>query len=133
MIPMKKLLSLKVFVLSATLLLGILNASARSLDGQLIYNSVEKDGVKVGQTVYKMNGTLLTNYMQYNYKYDDKKRMIESELLKWNANKENWEKDLKVTYFYEGKTITTHYYKWNEKKQSYILDPEMTVTMDNIN
>lgn len=130
---MKKLLSLKVFVLSATLLLGILNASARSLDGQLIYNSVEKDGVKVGQTVYKMNGTLLTNYMQYNYKYDDKKRMIESELLKWNANKENWEKDLKVTYFYEGKTITTHYYKWNEKKQSYILDPEMTVTMDNIN
>jgi len=133
MIPMKKLLSLKVFVLSATLLLGILNASARSLDGQLIYNSVEKDGVKVGQTVYKMNGTLLTNYMQYNYKYDEKKRMIESELLKWNANKENWEKDLKVTYFYEGKTITTHYYKWNEKKQSYILDPEMTVTMDNIN
>jgi len=130
---MKKLLSLKVFVLSATLLLGILNASARSLDGQLIYNSVEKDGVKVGQTVYKMNGTLLTNYMQYNYKYDEKKRMIESELLKWNANKENWEKDLKVTYFYEGKTITTHYYKWNEKKQSYILDPEMTVTMDNIN
>lgn len=130
---MKKLLSLKVFVLSATLLVGILNASARSLDGQLIYNSVEKDGVKVGQTVYKMNGTLLTNYMQYNYKYDDKKRMIESELLKWNANKENWEKDLKVTYLYEGKTITTHYYKWNEKKQSYILDPEMTVTMDNIN
>lgn len=130
---MKKLLSLKVFVLSATLLVGILNASARSLDGQLIYNSVEKDGVKVGQTVYKMNGTLLTNYMQYNYKYDEKKRMIESELLKWNANKENWEKDLKVTYLYEGKTITTHYYKWNEKKQSYILDPEMTVTMDNIN
>lgn len=130
---MKKLLLLKAFVLSATFLLAILNASARSLDGQLIYNSVEKDGVKVGQTVYKMNGSILTNYMKYNYKYDDKKRMIESELMKWNADEKDWEKDLKVTYLYEGKTITTHYYKWNEKKHSYILDPEMTVTMDNVN
>ena len=33
----------------------------------------------------------------------------------------------------KAKTVTTNYYKWNAKKQAYILVPEMTVTMDNTN
>lgn len=87
----------------------------------------------VGQTVYKMNGSTLANYMKYNYKYDDNKRMIESETLKWNSTKEEWEKDLRINYTYEGKTVTTNYYKWNNKKRAYVLVPEMTVTMNNTN
>ena len=71
--------------------------------------------------------------MKYNYKYDDNKRMIESETLKWNSTKEEWEKDLRINYTYEGKTVTTNYYKWNAKKRTYVLVPEMTVTMDNTN
>ena len=85
------------------------------------------------QTVYKMDGNTLANYMKYNYKYDDNKRMIESEALKWNSSKDEWEKDLRINYTYEGKTVTTNYYKWNAKKQAYVLVPEMTVTMDNTN
>lgn len=130
---MKTKVFLKMFVFSAFLLVASLPASARLNDGQLIYNSVEENGVMVGQTVYKMNGEVLANYMKYNYKYDDSKRMIESETLKWNVNKEKWEKDLRIDYIYEGKTITTHYYKWNNKKKDYVLVPEMTVTMDNTN
>lgn len=130
---MKKLILLKTLALSATLLFSIMNASARNYDGQLIYNSVEKNGVKVGQMVYKMDGSTLTNYIKYNYKYDEKKRMIESESMRWNNESKKWLKDIKVSYLYEGKTITTQYYKWNEKKQSYILNPDMTVTMDDIN
>ena len=42
-------------------------------------------------------------------------------------------KDLRINYTYEGKTVTTNYYKWNAKKQAYVLVPEMTVTMDNTN
>ena len=87
----------------------------------------------VGQTVYKMDGNTLANYMKYNYKYDDNKRMIESEALKWNNSKDAWEKDLRINYTYEDKTVTTNYYKWNAKKQAYVLVPEMTVTMDNTN
>ena len=71
--------------------------------------------------------------MKYNYKYDDNKRMIESEALKWNNSKDAWEKDLRINYTYEGKTVTTNYYKWNAKKQAYVLVPEMTVTIDNTN
>ena len=130
---MKTKVSLKMYVLSVVLLMTSFVASARSYDGQLVYNPVEENGVMVGQTVYKMNGNTLANYMKYNYKYDDNKRMIESEALKWNSNKDEWEKDLRINYTYEGKTVTTNYYKWNAKKQAYILVPEMTVTMDNTN
>lgn len=130
---MKTKVSLKMFVLSVVLLMTSFAASARSYDGQLVYNPVEENGVMVGQTVYKMNGSTLANYMKYNYKYDDNKRMIESETLKWNSTKEEWEKDLRINYTYEGKTVTTNYYKWNNKKRAYVLVPEMTVTMDNTN
>ena len=82
---MKTKVSLKMFVLSVVLLMTSFVASARSYDGQLVYNPVEENGVMVGQTVYKMNGSTLANYMKYNYKYDDNKRMIESETLKWNS------------------------------------------------
>ena len=130
---MKTKVSLKMFVLSVVLLMTSFVACARSYDGQLVYNPVEENGVMVGQTVYKMNGSTLANYMKYNYKYDDNKRMIESETLKWNSTKEEWEKDLRINYTYEGKTVTTNYYKWNNKKRAYVLVPEMTVTMDNTN
>lgn len=128
---MKTKVSLKVFVLCVVLLMTSFVASARSYDGQLVYNPIEENGVMVGQTVYKMNGSTLANYMKHNYKYDDNKRMIESETLKWNSTKEEWEKDLRINYIYEGKTVTTNYYKWNNKKRTYVLVPEMTVTMDN--
>ena len=53
---MKTKVSLKMFVLSVVLLMTSFVASARSYDGQLVYNPVEENGVMVGQTVYKMNG-----------------------------------------------------------------------------
>lgn len=130
---MKTKVSLKMFVLSVVLLMTSFVASARSYDGQLVYNPVEENGVMVGQTVYKMNGSTLANYMKYNYKYDDNKRMIESETLKWNSTKNTWGKDMCIRYAYQGKTMTTTYYKWNNKKGEYILVPEMTVIMDNPN
>ena len=130
---MKAKVSLKMLVLSAVLLVASLATSARSYDGQLIYNPIEENGVTVGQTVYKMDGSTLANYMKYNYKYDNKKRMIESEAMKWNSSKDEWQKDLRINYIYEGKTVTTNDYKWNAKKKAYVLVPEMTVTMDNTN
>ena len=129
---MKAKVSLKTVIVSALLLVCGLNASADN-KSNLIYNSEEKDGVMVGQTVYKMDGNTLANYMKYNYKYDDNKRMTESEALKWDSNKDEWVKNLRINYIYEGKTVTTNYYKWNAKKRAYVLVPEMTVTMDNTN
>ena len=107
---------LKTVALSAVLLVSSVAVSARNYDNNLIYNSEEENGMLIGQTVYKKD-----------------KRMIESQTMKWNSNKNNWENDLLVRYTYEGKTITTNYYKWNNRKSEFILAPEMTVTMDNPN
>ena len=130
---MKAKVSLKMFVLSAALLIASFTASARNNDGQLIYNPIEENGMTVGQTVYNMDGNTLANYMKYNYKYDDQNRMTESEALKWNSTKNTWGNDMCIRYAYQGKTVTTTYYKWNSKKGEYILVPEMTVIMDNPN
>ncbi|WP_297328416.1 DUF3836 domain-containing protein [uncultured Bacteroides sp.] len=129
---MKTKVSLKLMFLSALLFTCGLNVSADNKNN-LIYNSEEVNGVMVGQTVYKTEGTTLANYMKYNYKYDDQNRMTESEALKWNANKNTWANDLCIRYAYQGKSLTTTYYKWNNKKSEYVLVPEMTVTMDNPN
>ena len=63
-------------------------AASAANKNNLIYNSEEKDGMMVGQTVYKMDSGTLANYMKYSYKYDDQKRMTESETMKWNSQKE---------------------------------------------
>lgn len=120
----------KVFTLFVILFVNVVALSARGNDGNLIYNTNEKDGVMLDQTVYKMDGNSLSNYMKHNYKYDDSKRMIESQTLKWNSAKNTWENNLLITYTYTGKTVTTNYYQWNNKKKEYILAPEMTVTLD---
>lgn len=120
----------KTIALSVVILFGSLSASA-VLKNNLVYNSEEKDGVMISQTIYKMESGSLTNHVKHNYKYDEQKRMTENETLKWNNAKESWENDLRVCYNYQGKNITTTYYKWNSKKKSYVLLPEMTMTMDN--
>ena len=129
---MKAKVSLKTVIVSALLLVCGLNASADN-KSNLIYNSEEVNGMKVAETVYKMDGNTLANYMKYNYKYDDQNRMTESEALKWNSTKNTWGKDMCIRYAYQGKTMATAYCKWNNKKGEYILVPEMTVIMDNPN
>ena len=59
---MKAKVFLKMFVVSAVLLVASIATSARSNDGQLIYNPVEENGMTIGQTVYKMDGTLCNEY-----------------------------------------------------------------------
>ena len=122
---MKAKVSLKTVIVSALLLVCGLNASADN-KSNLIYNSEEVNGMKVAETVYKMDGNTLANYMKYNYKYDDQNRMTESEALKWNSTKNTWGKDMCIRYAYQGKTMTNTYYKWNNKKGEYILDRKRT-------
>ena len=90
----------------------------------------EVNGVIISETVFKMDGNMLTNYMKHNYKYDTNQQRTEDESQKWNSNKNCWENNLCIRYIHGNKSITTEYYKWNSKKKEYILVPEMTVTMD---
>ena len=68
--------TLKTLILFSFLFVCGMNASADN-KSNLIYNSEEVNGMKVAETVYKMDGSTLANYMKYNYKYDDQKRITE--------------------------------------------------------
>ncbi len=114
-------------LLMAMLIIGNLPSNAQN---NLIRNTEEVDGLVVSETIYKMEGDGLTNYMKHLYKYDENKQRTEDEALKWNGVKETWEKDLCIRYTYTDTSITTEYYKWNKKKKDYIIVPEMTITMD---
>ncbi|MDM8338172.1 DUF3836 domain-containing protein [Mediterranea massiliensis] len=124
--------SLKTLILSSVIMVCGMNAFAK-YENNLVYNSKEVNGVTTAKTVYKHEGNTLQNYMQYNYKYDDQQRKIETDAMKWNAKTSSWENDMRICYSYQGKSTTTTYYKWNKKKQDYVLVPEMTITMDNPN
>ena len=123
-------MSFKAILFAVLVVICSVNVLAEN-KSNLIYNTTEVNGLKVGETVYKSDNGTLTNYMQYNYQYDAQKRIIESEALKWNGME--WKKDMCIRYAYQGKSVTTTYYKWNSRKGEYILVPDMTITIDNPN
>ena len=127
---MKKINFLKGMLVVAILFIANLTVFAGNPGDNLIYNAEEVNGVVVSETIFKMEGTMLTNYMKHNYKYDANNQRTEDEAQKWNSNKNRWENNLCIRYTYGNKSMTTEYYKWNSKKKEYILVPEMTVTMD---
>ena len=127
---MKAIMSFKAILFAVLVVICSVNVLAEN-KSNLIYNTTEVNGLKVGETVYKSDNGTLTNYMQYNYQYDAQKRIIESEALKWNGME--WKKDMCIRYAYQGKSVTTSYYKWNSRKGEYTLVPEMTITIDNPN
>lgn len=129
---MKRNISVKAALLSALFVVCGMSASAEHRSN-LIYNLEEANGLKVAETIYKSEGNTLAKYMKYNYTYDAQRRMTQSEGLKWNDRKGEWEKDICLRYAYNGKSVTTTYYKWNQKKGAYELLPDMTVTMDATN
>ena len=117
---MKKMNLAKCVVVLVITFVASLSTYAAKMNNNLIYNAQEVNGLKVAETVYKKDGNMLTNYMKYSYKYNDNNQMTE------NMS----QKDLCIRYTYDNKSVTTEYYKWNSKKNDFILIPEMTVTMD---
>ena len=127
---MKTMNFIKTLLVITVVFFANLNLSARSSENNLIYNAEEVDGVKVSETVYKMDGSTLTQYMKYNYKYDANQQMTENLSQKWDSVDNRWINNLKICYTYDNKSITTEYYRWNTKKEVFVLVPEMTVSMD---
>ncbi len=126
---MKKAVYLKSFLLLCFFTLTH-TLSAGTHDGNYVYNTEEKDGVMVAQTVYKVESGALINHLKHNYAYDDRQRMTEHETLKWSSARQQWEQDTCIRYTYEGKLVTITYFKWNSKKKEYLLLPELTGTME---
>ena len=120
---MKKIIFLKGMLSVVMLFIASLTISAAKPGDNLVHNTEEVNGVIISETVFKMDGNMLTNYMKHNYKYDTNQQRTEDESQKWNSNKNCWENNLCIRYIHGNKSITTEYYKWNSKKKEYILVP----------
>ncbi|MEG2573530.1 MAG: DUF3836 domain-containing protein [Bacteroides sp.] len=118
----------KAFILSALILISNAFAFAGNIS-ELVYNTEERNGVMVSQLVYKMDEGKLSNHEKYNYTYDSQKRMQTQEKQVWNARNNKWENNLCISYSYQNGKKNVQYSKWNKKSNSYILVPEMTVSV----
>lgn len=63
---MKKINFLKGMLVVAILFIANLTVFAGNPGDNLIYNAEEVNGVIVSETIFKMEGTMLTNYMKHN-------------------------------------------------------------------
>ena len=64
---MKAMNLLKSIFVVACIFVANLTISANNPEADLIYNTEEVNGVKMSETVYKMNEGILTNYEKYSY------------------------------------------------------------------
>ena len=91
---MKKMNLLKSLFVTVFVFAANLTVFANSPETELIYNTEEIDGVKMSETVYKMNEGILTNFEKYNYKYNDSNQLIK------RTNAKIWS-DPGTTYSYD--------------------------------
>lgn len=94
-------------------------------DISIVYNAVERNGVLVGQTLYKKEGESLAQMARYNYVYNQNNQIIENNISKWNNKTESWDKSISVQYRYDDQTISTKYYAWDNEKEEYIHIPKL--------
>lgn len=97
---MKKMNLLKSLFVTVFVFAANLTVFASNPETELIYNTEEIDGVKMSETVYKMNEGILTNFEKYNYKYNDKKQVVENVLQKWDEGRGTWRNHMCIKYTY---------------------------------
>mgnify|MGYP000007751157 CR=1 FL=1 len=79
---MKKIIFLKGMLSVVMLFIASLTISAAKPGDNLVHNTEEVNGVIISETVFKMDGNMLTNYMKHNYKYDTNQQRTEDESQK---------------------------------------------------
>ena len=102
-------------------------------DNNIVYNALERNGVLVGQTIYKKEGSNLAQVARYNYVYDQNKRIVENNISRWNKEDQVWENSISVQYRYKGQNITTKYYAWDNETNTYQLIPRLSSTIKDSN
>lgn len=115
----------KVLLVALVTISSFCSVSAKSnISNNIIYNLEEKDGILVGQTLYKQEGKELSQYLKYNYVYDNQNRIVENNILRWDEDNNRWGKALTVRYQYDGQNVNTKSYIWDASRQEYKLIPQ---------
>ena len=111
----------------ATVLTMYFNA-ANDVNAPYLYNSDLEDGVIHKIEVYEQKtDNQLCAKMEYRYSYDDQGRLTTREVVRWDANKQEWVNDFRHTYKYYKNGYNMETSKWDAAKQAYDLPSEVTL------
>lgn len=115
----------KVLMIAVIALGSLSSVSAKTnISNNIIYNLEERDGILVGQTLYKQEGKTLTQYLKYNYVYNNQNKIVENNIEKWDAEQNKWVNGLTMRYNYDGQNVSIKSYKWDNDRNNYQLLPE---------
>lgn len=90
-------------------------------ESNYVYNTEMTDEVVTQQMVYKTSrdGRFLKNYLKYAFVYDDQECLKQKEVMKWNEEKQQWEKSHSLYYIYDQAGFSVNYALWNPKQADY--------------
>ncbi|NDV82098.1 DUF3836 domain-containing protein [Bacteroides sp. 51] len=110
-------------IFTATILSTMLLTSSLASGKQKFAYNVEtgKNKEVTSQTVYKVDrsGKYLYHHLKYNFNFDEQNRPSEKEVLKWDEEKQTWEKAFRLTYQYNLLEYSIKLAFWDSKANAY--------------
>lgn len=92
------------------------------------YNTETNGNQVVSKTVYRVESQkFLHKHLKYNYTYNNEGHLSKKEVLKWNREKENFEKQYCLNFNYNGNEVDIEMVSWNAKMKAYSTVKEKTV------
>ena len=121
MYNLKNKIIMKALVLSVVFALtSVVNAVSGNNVKDFAYNSEKQENGVETQTVYKVKeGKYLERHLQYNYTHDEKGRVSDKEILKWNQDNSRFEKLYCLNFSYTDNEVNVEYVAWNSKAGDY--------------
>ena len=111
----------------ATVLTMYFNA-ANDVNAPFMYNSDLEDGVIHKIEVYEKNPNgMISAKMEYRYSYDEQGRLTTREVMRWDANKQQWVNDFRHTYKYYKNGYNMETCKWDARLKGYDLPVQVTL------
>lgn len=124
---------MKTLVLSIVFALTfVVNAVSNNKLENFAYNTEKsEDRVKI-QTIFKVKqGKFLQRHLQYTYAYDAEGRVSAKEILKWNQDKQCFEKQYCLQVQRTDQEITVKYVAWNKEISAYTEVKSKTIYQKN--
>lgn len=108
--------------MNATVILSAVMAVATSAStlSDFAYNNEIINGKVESQTVYEVQSQkYLQPHLKYNFAYDSQNRLSQKEVLKWNEQTRNYEKDHCLNISYNDGETAIEYASWDTMANAY--------------
>lgn len=119
-------------ITAATILMSIANLNGNS--NTFAYNAEINDSVVKSETVYTHGkfSNDLNKHLKYFFTYDNKKRLVKKEILRWDAENEEWVNNCCYTFTYMPVGYEMDFACWDGNSHTYDRNREKQVYLEYI-